>query len=307
MFLRTEIISPKSIVGNKNPMSFASDTTRELFQSFMPRRMTIPKRMSIETLCVQNYPEGFFRNFNPAATFEKWAAVEVSDFDSAPEGMETMIIPEGLYAVFLFKGRTSEAGSFFSNIFMNWFPASQHELDVRPHFEILGAKYKHDSADSEEEVWIPLKAKIKLKRTDSLDTEFVSLVKLLDAELAIRDGNDHAFYHQFNKIDMIRQAVVAYENEKPVSIGAIKELTSDVMEVKRMFTLPDQRGKGIAVRVLNELEQWAKELGYKKCMLETGKKQREAIALYQKSGYRIIPNYGQYSGIENSVCFEKLV
>lgn len=148
---------------------------------------------------------------------------------------------------------------------------------------------------------------IELKRTDSSNSDFVALVRLLDADLALSDGNEHAFYHQYNGIDTIRHAIVAYENALPVSIGAIKQLSPEAMEVKRMYTLPDYRGKGIAVKVLNELEKWAAELGYKKCMLETGKKQPSAIALYQKSGYAVIPNYGQYAGVANSVCFEKQI
>ena len=148
---------------------------------------------------------------------------------------------------------------------------------------------------------------ITLLRTDSGHPDFIALVKLLDAELAVRDGNEHAFYHQFNQIDMIKHAVVLFEDNRPVSIGAIKEIAPDAMEVKRMYTLPEHRGKKLAVAVLTELEKWAAELGYKKCMLETGKKQPEAIALYTKCGYSIIPNYGQYIGIENSVCFEKSV
>lgn len=147
----------------------------------------------------------------------------------------------------------------------------------------------------------------KVLRTDSTNEDFVKLVNLLDAELAIRDGNDHAFYHQFNKIDMIKHAIVLQLNGIAVGIGAIKEISPFAMEVKRMYTLPEHRGKGLAVAVLNELEKWAAELGYKKCLLETGKKQPEAIALYTKSGYSVIPNYGQYAGVENSVCFEKVV
>lgn len=146
---------------------------------------------------------------------------------------------------------------------------------------------------------------ITLLRTDSTHSDFIALVRELDAELAERDGSEHAFYHQFNKIDMIRHAVVAYDNAIPVSIGAIKELTPDCMEVKRMYTVPAHRGRGIAARVLTELEKWAGELRYKTCRLETGKKQPEAIALYAKSGYGLIPNYGQYAGVDNSVCFEK--
>lgn len=148
---------------------------------------------------------------------------------------------------------------------------------------------------------------ITIIRTDSSNKDFIELVKHLDAELAARDGDEHEFYHQFNKIDMLKNVVVVYEDEKPVSCGAIKEFSKDAMEVKRMYTLPDYRGKGIATIVLKELEKWAAELSYKKCVLETGKKQPEAIALYNKSGYSIIHNYGQYAGVENSVCFEKII
>ena len=146
---------------------------------------------------------------------------------------------------------------------------------------------------------------ISMVRTDSENQDFVELVKYLDADLAERDGEEHSFYDQFNKIDRIKYVVVAYENKKPVGCGAIKEYYSNAMEVKRMFVLPERRGKGIAAKVLSELEIWAAELSFEKCILETGKKQPEAIQLYKKSGYVIIANYGQYAGIENSLCFEK--
>ena len=146
---------------------------------------------------------------------------------------------------------------------------------------------------------------ITLIRTDACHPHFIELVRELDADLAIRDGRDHDFYNQFNKINRIKYAVIAYIDKIPASCGAIKEYNTSTMEVKRMYTLPVSRGKGIASQVLSELEIWAKELNYKKCILETGKKQPEAIALYQKSGYKLISNYGQYAGIDNSVCFEK--
>lgn len=146
---------------------------------------------------------------------------------------------------------------------------------------------------------------IQIKRTNSDHRDFIQLVKYLDAELAERDGQDHSFYAQFNKIDKIKYVVLAYENERPVSCGAIKEYAPDIMEIKRMYTLPEVRGKGIAGQVLRELERWVSELSYGKCILETGKKQPEAIQLYQKNGYKIIPNYGQYAEVENSLCFEK--
>jgi putative acetyltransferase len=146
---------------------------------------------------------------------------------------------------------------------------------------------------------------IKTIRINSDNQDFISLVKLLDADLAERDGEDHPFHAQYNKIDKIKYAVVAYVNDKPVSCGAIKKYSSDTMEVKRMYSLPESRGKGIATEVLIELEKWTKELGYEKCILETGKKQPEAISLYKKNGYKLIPNFGQYVGVNNSVCFEK--
>ena len=146
---------------------------------------------------------------------------------------------------------------------------------------------------------------IQIIRCNSDNRDFIDLVKMLDADLALRDGEDHAFYSQYNKIDRIKHALVLYKDNIPVSIGAIKEFDSNAMEVKRMYTLPDYRGQGLAANILKQLENWAKELGYTKCVLETGKRQPEAMKLYMAKGYKIIPNYGQYVGIENSVCFEK--
>jgi putative acetyltransferase len=146
---------------------------------------------------------------------------------------------------------------------------------------------------------------ISLIRTNSDNHNFIELVKLLDADLAIRDGEDHSFYAQFNKVDNIKYVVVAYENEQAIGCGAIKEYTSDTMEIKRMYVLPTSRKKGIAAKILSELENWAIELSCTKCILETGKRQPEAIGLYKKKGYKLIPNYGQYTGVENSLCFEK--
>jgi putative acetyltransferase len=148
---------------------------------------------------------------------------------------------------------------------------------------------------------------LSLTRTNSDAVDFISLVKKLDADLAIRDGADHSFYAQFNKIDKIRHAVVAYEDGLPLGCGAMKEFTPGAMEMKRMYTAPEGRGKGVATAVLAELEKWAAELSYEKCVLETGKRQPEAIALYKKNGYSATPNYGQYIGVENSICFQKVL
>ncbi len=148
---------------------------------------------------------------------------------------------------------------------------------------------------------------IALIRTDSSNEDFVKLVASLDAELAIMDGDDHAFYDQFNSIVDLKYVVVAYKNKEPIACGAIKEIATDAMEVKRMYVKLQERAKGVAGKILLELEKWTVELGYSKCRLETGKKQPEAIKLYEKKGYKRIINYGQYFGVENSVCFEKIL
>lgn len=145
----------------------------------------------------------------------------------------------------------------------------------------------------------------RIIRTNSENNDFVQLVAQLDQLLADLDGRDHDFYNQYNKIDTIKHVVVAYSGVNPVACGAIKEFDPETMEVKRMFTADSHRGKGLATQVLAELENWALELGYAKCILETGKRLPEAVRLYQRNGYHQIPNYGQYVEMENSVCFEK--
>ncbi len=146
---------------------------------------------------------------------------------------------------------------------------------------------------------------IQFRRTSSDDTDFRELVALLDKDLALRDGDEHAFYAQFNKIQAIRNVIVCYEDSKPIGCGAFKEFEPGKVEIKRMYMLPEQRGKGTGLAILSQLEDWASELGYTTCVLETGKKQPEAISLYKKGGYSITQNYGQYAGVENSVCMRK--
>ncbi len=148
---------------------------------------------------------------------------------------------------------------------------------------------------------------IHLLRTDAHHPGFETLVKLLDADLAARDGDEHPFYAQFNKTNSIKHCVVAFEQDVPVGCGALKPYSPLRMEIKRMFVLPGYRGQGIASQVLAELEKWAAELSYAGCILETGIKQPEAMALYRKNGYHRIPNYGQYADVQNSVCFEKIL
>lgn len=148
---------------------------------------------------------------------------------------------------------------------------------------------------------------IRIERTNSENESFRYLVDLLDIELAEKDGKDYTFYTQYNKIDLLEHCVLVYMNNSEVGCGAFREMENSIIEIKRMYTIPDHRGKGIASLVLSELEKWAKELGISQCILETGKRQHEAISLYKKRGYSRITNYGPYIGIENSICLKKLL
>jgi len=148
---------------------------------------------------------------------------------------------------------------------------------------------------------------ITITRTNSEHVDFIKLVKELDAYLKIMDGEEHDFYNQFNNIDVLKNVVVIYVDKVAVGCGAIKKFDETAVEVKRMFVSLDKRGLGIAQKILTELEVWAKEMGFKSCVLETGKRQVEAVGFYKKCNYKIIPNYGQYKEMENSICFQKNV
>lgn len=141
-------------------MTYAANKTQELWRSFMPRRKEIKNNINTDLISMQVYDAAFnFQHFNPDIPFDKWAAIEVSDFEMIPEGMETFILPTGLYAVFIHKGPATEGEKTFRYIFETWIPQSSYAIDARPHFEILGEKYKHDDPSSEEEVWIPIRLK----------------------------------------------------------------------------------------------------------------------------------------------------
>jgi putative acetyltransferase len=142
-------------------------------------------------------------------------------------------------------------------------------------------------------------------RTDSANPDFLRLVALLDEELSRRDGDVHPFYAQFNTLHTIRHVIVAYDGDDEIGCGAFREHSNGVAEIKRMFVHPSYRGKGIAGRILGELENWTRELHFHACVLETGFNQPEAIALYQKSGYSRIDNYGPYAGVSTSLCMKK--
>jgi putative acetyltransferase len=146
---------------------------------------------------------------------------------------------------------------------------------------------------------------ITLKRTNSTDTDFRTLITELDADLRIRNGDMMNIYDQHNVIEKIDTVVIAYIDNVPAGSGCFKPFDAEAAEVKRMFVQPDARGNGISKMVLNELETWARELGFKYTVLETGAKQVEALSLYPKSGYVLIPKYGPYIDLPDSICFRK--
>ncbi len=143
------------------------------------------------------------------------------------------------------------------------------------------------------------------KRTNSGNKDFQELVRELDFELKMRDGEDHLYYAQLNKTDSLKYVIVVYDQDEPIGCGALREYSEKTMEIKRLFVPLKNRKQGIASTILKELEVWGKELNFKKCILETGKNQPEAIKLYGKNNFKIIPNFGQYKDVPNSVCFEK--
>lgn len=156
---RIENIPEKKLIGKRLKMSFADNKTMELWKSFMPLNHQIKNRVNQDLISMQVYDEAFsFSNFDINASFEKWAVAEVSDFDTIPDGMESCTLNDGLYAVFEYKGLNTDT-SIFQYIFGTWLPASEYVLDNRPHFEVLGAKYKNNDPESEEEIWIPIKRK----------------------------------------------------------------------------------------------------------------------------------------------------
>ncbi|MFK7748963.1 MAG: GNAT family N-acetyltransferase [Kordia sp.] len=148
---------------------------------------------------------------------------------------------------------------------------------------------------------------LKTKRTNSTDKDFIELVKELDAFLTIKNGESDAFFSQFNGLEQLECVIVIYSEEKPIGCGALKQYNEDTVEIKRMYVSREHQGKSLGIHILNALETWASELGNTRCILETGTMLPEAIRFYEKNNYQRIPNYDQYVGVAQSVCFEKLL
>lgn len=154
-----KLIPNKKFIGFSSKMSFATHNPFILWNKFMPRLKEIKNRIGNELYSSEVYPPNFFDAYNPNALFQKWAAVEVSNFNEIPEGMETLSVQEGLYAIFIYKGTNEGAASFYNQIFWDWLPSSGYDLDARPHFAVMGSNYKKDDPNSEEEIWIPIKSR----------------------------------------------------------------------------------------------------------------------------------------------------
>lgn len=153
-----ELLSEKKLIGMRLTMSFADFKIGELWGKFMPRRNEVKNIVSGELISMAIYEPDHFSNFSPTNQFDRWAAVEVSSIEAIPPGMESFTLPGGLYAVFHYKGLNTDT-SIFQYIFETWLPGSAYILDNRPHFEVLGAKYKNNDPSSEEDIWIPVHKK----------------------------------------------------------------------------------------------------------------------------------------------------
>lgn len=157
---RIETLNEKLFVGKTITMSLANNKTRALWQSFMPERSKIRNSIGQELYSIEVYPPDYFDKFDVHVELEKWAAVEVTDFDAVPDGMNTLRVPAGLYAVFVHRGTASSGPKTYQYILTSWLPNSAYMLDARPHFAVMGERYKGEDPDSEEEFWIPVKSRI---------------------------------------------------------------------------------------------------------------------------------------------------
>ena len=157
MNVRIERLPTTLLIGMKTKMSFATNKTGELWQRFMPKKNEVKNSTDSNVYSVEIYPSlSFFNSFNPHEEFEKWAAVRVTEHASLPSQMEVLTIPSGNYAVFLYKGKADEVSSAYQYILGTWIPESEYVLDDRPHFALMGDKYKNNDINSEEELWIPI-------------------------------------------------------------------------------------------------------------------------------------------------------
>jgi AraC family transcriptional regulator len=174
-------LSEKKLVGKRLTMSLTDNRTADLWRSFIPARKGITNNLGTDLISMQIYKPHYFADFKPTNEFEKWATVEVSDFENVPAGMEAFTLPAGLYAVFHYKGLNTDSG-IFEYIFGAWLPNAPYVLDDRPHFEVLGEKYKNNDPASEEEIWIPVKAKHSIETREEMIAEYIRAYNNFDID-----------------------------------------------------------------------------------------------------------------------------
>ncbi len=148
----------RNLIGMRLSMNLIENRTVELWSKSFPKLSHVKNRTSKDYISLQNYPKGYFKDFDPTRNFEKWATVEVSEVTELPKEMEHFVLGEGDYAVFDYKGPSNDS-KIFQYIFNEWLPSSPYELDNRPHFEVLGERYRSNDSNSEEEIWIPIQSK----------------------------------------------------------------------------------------------------------------------------------------------------
>jgi len=156
MIPRIVNLKEKKLIGQSIKMSISQNRTAQLWGKFTPRIKEIENKLSQNKISMQIYPSSYYNEFSPNNEFEKWATVEVENFNNIPNGMKTFTLNKGLYAVFDYNGSSSD-NSIFQYIFSKWLPSSEYQIDDRPHFEVLGEMYKNNDVNSEEEIWIPIK------------------------------------------------------------------------------------------------------------------------------------------------------
>lgn len=160
MEARIETLIEKKIIGNCLTMSFTENKTFQLWNGFMPQRKEIKNQIGSDLYSLEVFSTGYFNHFDAKNTFEKWAGVEVEDFNEIPQDMKMLIIPSGLYAVFIHEGPAAEGDKIYRFIFTEWLPKSEYCIDDRPHFAVMSEKYQRENPNSEE-IWIPIKNKVR--------------------------------------------------------------------------------------------------------------------------------------------------
>lgn len=233
-------------------------------------------------------------------------------------------VPKGEVAYFIFKNHTGQKYASealkgfrdwcfeekkFKRLFMKIAPSNIASIATAEKCDFVRERTLKKDYLKRGEEWVDMYlygyANFDLVKTDSDNVDFHHLISLLDSYLHKTYGAFQNFYTQFNKVDNIKNVVIAYQNGRPIGCGSFKKYNEDTIEIKRMFLIEELRGSGIAHAILSQLEAWAIELQYSYSVLETAVKQPESIAFYKKNGYHLIDNYGQYIGVDNSICFKK--